>query len=1793
MPTSRLLHDPPASEDLPYSFASIPAFHLAQSRPSTLLPSPRMIRSGSTKENAPTSPGAISTRKKKPLPSSGSISKPTRPNSLGRRVVFSPTPLPSLQASPKHKRPFSEYNMIGGGGMDRPAKRLRRLGVYSNHPFLGLGTSERDGSSSPEEEEGEDKSSPPTTPEEYGDITPAFDKTGGGGSHGYFRFPFTLPGLTPPDSSRKPQARRTELVEDKEAREEDETDTATDSESESNFVSSLLLHRLPSSSSSISSSSPIRSPCTTFQQLPRRPSSCGSTWLKGILKPVVGGTPVLKALNEKEGTRKNGRGRKHVIGWEDMRIVEAEDADAAGKEGKGAEGKSVTDETRTDGEGKTRSARASGSNSVAKQMGDQEEDGDEEKGKKRKGITGGQTSSAGGSELNLNSTTTSRSVAREDPWLLRSPLLILKASLRPVSATHVRPPTASTSHLAPLLEPRSSPLAATEDTEMLVETDSEEEEFTNLFETPTFLTDVESAYVDLTRAIFQLPTSLSDPETTLEPLRSFRKTFVRCLARDLENIVSFPSWVKLSTPTSSPTSSASGSSATSSPTLGAGNALGSKDKKSLTEEQMRRLRDEIGVAQAAMRCATAVMRDARIFAIFSTQELTSLVRLITSLPTSPNLNNLAQRDMFTFVAFLLQDQALPREVLTPLIDSHILPALSALLALPHRADRHRIVLGEALSAVLQLLTTHPKEMIRGGKWKCWFKGSILGLWDGHKKGISVKGRSLKLAGRLIKCLTSPIEWTLEGMEWVKERESISRQVGETMLALLNEIPEDPLQGKKIGSTRLQLLSQQWTQMSKSKTGASNSAEEATILFHSSLLTILPALLGSSFRKIEEKGIAPWLKPYNQLFSSQQSIHILAPLTLSWTHLAYAFFRSTSAADEVESSWILRRRGHENKALTVLSNKFKTRQELWLRGDGGGTPTKKERKRIHAKALSITYAATLHGLTVSIFYGFSSVRDVSPEFELSTSTSDQLANLDEEFDRLVTPYLPSLTRSPFVDTSRIGWSILASILRPRTATDRFATLEDIVNPSLLDVQLASARTTEFLDFALATIFAKAFDPSKLTGWGSEWVQSRLGNILDLCEACATSSPLLAENYAGPVWTSLLASLASNETAVADALEWLRNLGSSTKRVAEGFSRDLWIATISSEDTRVQELVGEFVNDYETSQMIFDAWARTTERPDRVTVSLARGWTRFLLDSASTISIDGVKAVMSLLRHYVNTDSLLSSPEDFDELATALSSRLWGGEYPEIEEQVRILLRPPGSVEDTLKLCTLFLSTSHDLPSEIQTAVVNPGVEAVESVLHGDRVRDDLIPLIANMLSAASNNTYSVLYEAALDSIATRRPSSDALLKFVPLLTPSLDRALDFHAEAVVEDDATQLETFAPRPHLEASLHPLLAFNKFWRKTYGQTSLDIVYPPDLLSRLHLVRGLAQDIMETQPQDSQLYSQLEESVRTFSSADERARAQAAVTSAPPTMAVSTRDYDADLDQSRFHPPTGDFDMNDEDGATTVAASSTVYPSVSLHGSVQQEQGRAGSVVEETPKEVLISNSKASYASLASSDDPREREGDATEVYEEPEQFEETLKDVKKRIKTAKRKRASVKASPPKAPSPSTSDEDEDDVVIISCTSSSSSTGKPPRKKTKVAAKRKAGGGGAKASSEERTSNAADAEVLDHTSATPSTRPKRSKGKGKAATVPTPSPASTSVSASESGSLSAKTSVSSEKESRAARRRTQDEEAIRRVLSLPLETVAHVSKLIGGTASLHRLMAIGEAAKDYFDKLKRSPSH
>ena len=201
---------------------------------------------------------------------------------------------------------------------------------------------------------------------------------------------------------------------------------------------------------------------------------------------------------------------------------------------------------------------------------------------------------------------------------------------------------------------------------------------------------------------------------------------------------------------------------------------------------------------------------------------------------------------------------------------------------------------------------------------------------------------------------------------------------------------------------------------------------------------------------------------------------------------------------------MRRRGDDNKALFVLSNIFVTRKDVWVREAGLVSPTKKERKRSHAKALALAFAASLQGLTVTIHHGVSSVRNLTPNLPLSPLSTLQLNQFDEIFDKLLAPTLPNLTRSPFVETSTIGWIVLTSILRPRSAEDRFAVLEDVVNPAILDTHLASARTTEHLDLVLATVFARAFDPRKVSGWGSEWVQSRIERVLDLLIKCTPSS-----------------------------------------------------------------------------------------------------------------------------------------------------------------------------------------------------------------------------------------------------------------------------------------------------------------------------------------------------------------------------------------------------------------------------------------------------------------------------------------------------------------------------------------------------------------------------------------------------------------------------------------------------------------------------------------------------------------
>ncbi|GAA5925428.1 uncharacterized protein JCM15063_005024 [Sporobolomyces koalae] len=1729
--------------------------HLVSSH-ALLLPSPQMIRSTSSKENVPTCQST--SRKPRAVPTWIDA----RPPSLGRRVVFSPTPLPSLQASPKHKRALHDNSCSG-----RPPKKTRRTGIYSNHPFLGLHQTDR-GSSSPESEIGQDDldSSPPTTPEDANEHVAVK-------SCDYFQLAVAFP--DEPANKPRPRLRPRPVVpaasrQDELDEDETETETATDSETESDIVSALLLHRpvvptILKPHALSSSSSPIRSPCNPFSR--PRPSSAArpapASWLKGILKPVVGEGARSNAVNEKEGTKRNGRGRKHIIGWDDMQWVEpCTDSARDGTESKspGTDGK-MGEATSNAQASRTRTGRGTtGHTGTGQALGEREgEDDDDDEARRRKRVPAGGNAGVQGSQAAQSATL---AVSRDDPVLLRTPLLVLKASLRPVSADHVRPRQTSTAEFAPRLTPRSSPLAK-EDQEVMHESDDEVQ---NLFETPTCLTDVEAAYVDLTRAIFQLPSDLQAPQSTLEPLKSFRKTLMRCLARDIDNIVSFPTWVKQqnSLPPRSPRSSSSVSSSPirTSPL----NSPPSKGKRSLTEEQMRRLRDELGVAQAALRCIAAITRDARVHSIFRATEWTSLLCLVATVPLTPSLNILVQRDLLPFVASVMHNQSLPREVLAPITPSHLVPALEAILRLPQRVDRHRIAFSEGLTAIAALLTSHAHEMVRNGVWRMWFRSSMLGLWDGPKKGMSVKSKSLIVAGSLIKCLTSPVDRDENGNEWIREREQIAKLVGEEMLALLSEVPEDSVIARRSDTTRLLLLTQQWSQLTKPKGDSTQTIDEANLLFHVSLLSILPALLGPSFRKLEEKGIGPWIKPVNLLSQHQTSTHLLTTIALSWTNLSFAFFRSISGVDDSASSWILRKKGNDNKALSVLSNIFTTRKDVWKRDGGTSSPNKKQRKQSHAKALSLAYAASIYGLTVVVHHGVSSVRQLASSTEVEPLSSQQLDKFDEVFNRLIVPILPYLTGSPFVETSNVGWRMFTSIIAARTLDDRFAVLEDIVNPALLDVQLASAKTSEYLDGVLVDIFARAKDCSRAPGWGREWVLSRLDKVLELFGECLFASDFhLMKDTALPVWNGLLDLIADEDSALLIA-DWLieLTLRNPMTNLNVGPKQTVWAATFAREESELADALQDRLShlaDDATAYRIMNIWEVSHTKPNYVILALARSLAS--LSDMSNVSfvrhLERSRSVLQLLRHYVQTKSLRQHSEVFESLAAQVLDVL--SKFGRVGELLgaQVERSAPYDTETNLQLYTLFISVSHSRSEAVQMEILALGIKAVQSVLERDTVREDVVTYIGDMLAAASDQTYPQLYEAVLDSLAVFRPSSDSLSKYVPLLTPSLDRALDLHAAAVV-DDATQLETFAPRPHLQHSLQPLLAFGKFWRATYDQLDFDVTYPPELISRVHLVRQLAQGVLDTESPTSQFHSQLDESIRMLSSIEKNGifrsipfsqhipYSRLTLSLHEPielaTLEVSTRDYVAD--QSQFVARTDEQSFENDD--TTLGTATNALPSASL---------RAESVVEETPKELQSSRSKASYASFASST------GAAASGESPP--IEETLCDVKKNSR--KRKRLAVSAR-----ETNVAQEEQDEESRIS--HGDVSRRKKVRGSPRACDRRSVEQEDPPLQSTNGTATVAKASVA-------------AEGTGSIAASRTPSP--TSSRASSRSSRRGRTSADGD---RANGVRLRDEEAVRRVLALPLETVAHVGKLIGGTASLHRLMAIGEAAKDYFASLRRSPS-
>ncbi|GAA5996516.1 metallodipeptidase [Rhodotorula paludigena] len=1845
----------------------------------------------------------------------GAGGKSAVPPRLKRRVTFSPTPLPSLHASPRHKRAFvlvqqqqhdDEEEEEGDGDAQRDVKRRRgllafdgsahragretaarasafahaggaavplsRRNVYSNNPLLFAA---RLGSTPPSDASTDSAfsasaaglSTPPLLSFSSSSNATAFPfaSTAGAASQ--------LPGSPPlrPSSvriscaevrspPRPPTFRPAPVLPPQQRHEAGEEADVTDSETESEVVSSLLLPP-PSSVSAaaaaaagatvsplvslppLSSSSPLPSPSFAGRARPPQQQQQQQHGLRSILKPrraaltphlasfssspstvsassSSSSSPLALALpSEKEATKRNSRGRRHAASWEgEKKALKAALAmrEAAAGAAQGQAGGRPQQQQQGGGEGAGAAARGSrgrtaargagGSRAGAGQGGRGGDDEEDQQRRRRLGAgtsNGAASSGVGGAAGAGDGRRIVHDLEFDDPVHLRSPLLTLKASLRTGAA--VPPvPLGGYDGAAPSLPPRQHPDAPPLDDGAASR---------RFFAAPTLLTDVEEAYVLLTHALFRLPADLPNPERTFLPLRQLGTALVRALTRDLSNVASFPQWVAAQpAPAPSPPRTASHADDTADlalspsprprvPADGAGK--GKEAKRSLTEEQMRRLRDEMAVAQAAVKCAAALCRDERAAALFDDETLVSLVRLVASLSLAPNLSTLVQQNFLLFVPFFLSSQRLPPSLLAPLMASEVLPSLRATLTLPPRIDRSRLSLGESLMALSSFLphADLAREMLdRAEARDAWFRPAMLGLWDGPKRGTSMRERVVKLVGRVVRALTMPLpevegeDEAKERTRWVLRREQIMEELGADFQSLLNSPPPDGPVDERDPERKLTYVNLLDTQLETSVAVVTAATTDAMALSTGfgvvSLLAVLPGLMGSSFRKFQDAtksggqtGFAPWLRAYNTL-SNQSAPQVQAISALAWSHVVYNFARTVSDKAGVPS-WLFRLPDY--RPLRVLRSLFETRQEIWT---GSGKESRQERSKAeagheaaraaHAKALTLALVACIYGVTVHIQHGSSAARSPIAAID-PPPTPTARGQYDLVLKHFLDPYLPLMTAGPTVSSqvSVLAWSLLSSVLRPRSALDNSATLEVLLNLAFLDGSLGLLPPEKHAVFTAAAL-ERAVQPTQVPGWSSDWITDRIDKVLSLVEKCLpTEEPAACiQDEILNTWQNLLRTLTSSPASLRKALAWLAKLSAPTSKHAETAAK-LWVATMARKEDAVVQAVERVVRrDVHVVSVACRAWLALHEKPTAYAGVLARSFTSALLSaSIEHVTTTQLEACIGLMRVYLDSPSTVPEPFDSDWLALARAVDIVVCASQTLYHHLMSIVSDPNDDSADLLLVILLVAGSHNLGSKVHAEACRLSEHAVREILINEYASDENILLIARLLRSASDDAFPTIYDDALRQLSTVvQPISDHLRRFAPVLYPSLNRALQLSEWGHNPESQAMLEASLAQHTPQLAVHgPIVAFETFWRATFARSPVNLEYPPEMVDPLRIVMGVAPSLnvpglAETQEvsQDGAISAPPAGHAPTHSRPHPR-------TSATATADLTGRGYDADQSHLPSNLPSADDEGNST--FTGLVRNAARAPSPSLYGatlppqlddSTSGERESSGSkvatgetqVVEETPKEVHAMRARASLAALAS--EAKERD----EARESEERREAAG--------TGKRRRD---ASVDEAFADADSEDEEGQETIAKAAPQTKKPSPPPRKKAK----------------DSETRHNFDLVIPQSTSsrAGPSLPKKRAGGdeqqeqpgaKKKRKGASTRSKAKDRVG---NGSTSPPPAVESSRaeSNRVVPQTPEAEDTVRRFFALPLDTVVEVGKRLGGSPSLKRLMDLGERARPF----------
>lgn len=468
-----------------------------------------------------------------------------------RTVVFNDTPLASLESSPRHHKKSLHP-------YQRPAKRL--ISVYGPLP------------------------SPPASSSSPCVEANAFTELRRAGAQSSHEIETRLPLEIKPIEVRS-------LERDLEA------DESSDDDLEEEQVQALLLSQKQLAYCSPKPQSPPTPPSSSspIKASSNEQSQVLSTGLRSILKRKSGVTVPALAQDADEGSRLNGR-RKHDLNFDEcfkeqpvLKSSCARDAQDNGdvSAAAGASGADSTTSRRNSTKATTASkVTANDRMTSAGTLRPSGNGGDDGEGRRDKN-----DENLGKGALSINQRIV-YSIKDDDPVHFESPLRTLRGSLHSSSDRSIRQRPASRGGREPTASAESGAPGI------------------GALRLPIMLADVEEAYQRLTRAIVRLPGDFENEEHTLQPLRQYRSILVECLERDIANISSFPSWHHVQ---AGPTSTLSTPATDLSPQPGHHGKMSSGAV--LSEEDMRRLKDEIGTAQVAIKVVAALCRDKRCSSI--------------------------------------------------------------------------------------------------------------------------------------------------------------------------------------------------------------------------------------------------------------------------------------------------------------------------------------------------------------------------------------------------------------------------------------------------------------------------------------------------------------------------------------------------------------------------------------------------------------------------------------------------------------------------------------------------------------------------------------------------------------------------------------------------------------------------------------------------------------------------------------------------------------------------------------------------------------------------------------------------------------------------------------------------------------------------------------------------------------------------------------------------------------------------------------------------------------------------